>query len=69
MLDINSIFCIAMYVVNLPLIDFPLHSVFQTLMQPGRRRAFTKQLAKLIMIYLLVRKMRKFAIQYGLHNR
>ncbi|ORX57746.1 hypothetical protein BCR36DRAFT_409223 [Piromyces finnis] len=64
-----SIFCIAMYVVNLPLIDFPLHSIFQTLMKPGRRRAFTKQLAKLIMIYLLVRKMRKFAIQYGLHNK
>lgn len=64
-----GIFCISLYLVNLPIIDFPIHSVFQTLMQPGRRRAFTKQLAKLIMVILLVRKFRQFAIQYGIHNK
>jgi len=64
-----GIFFISMYIVNLPLIDFPLHSIFQTIMAPGRRRAFTKQLAKFIMIVLIVRKLRKFAVQYGLHNK
>jgi len=64
-----GIFFFSMYIVNLPLIDFPLHSIFQTLMRPGRRRAFTKQLAKLIMMYLIIRKLRNFAVQYGIHNK
>jgi len=64
-----GIMLFSMYIVNLPLIDFPLHTIFQTLMVPGRRRAFIKQLAKLIMIVIIVKKLRKFAVQYGIHNK
>ncbi|KAI9328519.1 hypothetical protein BDR26DRAFT_923379 [Obelidium mucronatum] len=67
----TTIFIVSVYAANSFLIEYPLHVAGQVFMKtaPKPRRKFSKQMAKLLIVWFLMRRCKDVVCGYGMHNK